>query len=115
MIIFDENVEEYWIQLIKSRGYEYFSIRESCFGITDREVIEIAKNKKGLIITEDKDFGELLFSYGVEKVSILFMRYDQPHYQQIEKYFLKCIDDYIRNPEACFITITKNKIRNRKI
>ena len=43
------------------------------------------------------------------------MRYDQPQYNQIEKHFLKCIDDYMANPEICFITITKNKIRNRKI
>lgn len=115
MIIFDENIEEYWIQLIKSRGYEYFSIRESCFGISDTEVIEIARKRRGLIITEDKDFGELLFSHGIEKVSVLFMRYDQPQYHQIENYFLKSIDDYLKNPEVCFITITKNKIRHRKI
>lgn len=115
MIIFDENVESYWIQLIKSKGIEYFSIRENCYGISDKEVIEIAREKQGLLITEDKDFGELLFSHGIEKVSVLFMRYDQPQYQQIEEYFLTCIENYNRNPELCFITITKNKIRNRKI
>jgi predicted nuclease of predicted toxin-antitoxin system len=115
MIIFDENVEEYWIQLIKGKGYEYFSIRENCHGISDNEVIDIVRKHKGLLITEDKDFGELLFSHGVEKVSVLFMRYDQPQYNQIEKYFIKCIDDYFNDPEICFITITKNKIRNRKM
>jgi predicted nuclease of predicted toxin-antitoxin system len=115
MIIIDENVEEYWIQLIKSKGYEYFSIRENCHGISDLEVIEIAKNRNGLLITEDKDFGELLFSYGIEKVSVLFMRYDQPQYQQIEKHFLQCLNDYLNNPEVRFITITKTKIRIRKM
>lgn len=115
MIIFDENIEEYWIKLIKTRGYEYFSIRENCSGISDKEVIEIARKQKGLIVTEDKDFGELLFSHGVDKVSVLFMRYDQPQYHQIEKYFLKCIEDYLINNEVCFITITKNKVRYRRM
>jgi predicted nuclease of predicted toxin-antitoxin system len=115
MIIFDENIEVHWIQLIKNDGLEYFSIRESCFGISDREVIEIAKSKKGLIVTEDKDFGELVFSHGIQNVSVLFMRYDQPEYSQIEHYFLKCIKDYLDNPHPCFITITKNKIRIRTI
>jgi predicted nuclease of predicted toxin-antitoxin system len=114
MIIFDENVEDYWIRLVKSKGYKYFSIRENCPGISDNEVINIALKYKGLIITEDKDFGELLFSHGAEKVSVLFMRYDQPHYQQIEGYFLKCIDDCLINPEVIFITITKQHIRFRK-
>ena len=115
MIIFDENVEEYWIQLIKNKGYDYFSIRDNSFGITDSEVIEIVRNKKGLLITEDKDFGELLFSHRIEKVSVLFMRNDQPQYSQIEKYFLKSIEEYLLNTELCFITITKNRIRNRKL
>jgi len=115
MIIFDENIEEYWIQLIKGKGYEFFSIRESCFEISDKEVIEIVRKLKGILITEDKDFGELLFSHGIEKIAVLFLRYDQPNYNQIENYFLKCIDDYLNNPEVSFITITKNKIRNRKM
>jgi predicted nuclease of predicted toxin-antitoxin system len=115
MIIFDENIEEYWIQMIREKGYEYFSILENCPGISDRQVIEIVLKLHGLLITEDKDFGELLFSHGVEKVSVLFMRYDQPQYNQIEKYFLKCIEDYLDNPEVCFITLTKNKIRYRKM
>ena len=89
----------------------YYSIRENCSGISDREVIEIAKNKKGLIVTEDKDFGKLVFSHGIENVSVLFMRYDQPQYEQIESYFMKCIEDYLNEPSPCFITISKNKIR----
>ncbi len=115
MIIFDENIEVHWIQLIKETQWEYFSIRENCRGISDKEVIEIAKLKKGLIVTEDKDFGELVFSYGIENVSVLFMRYDQPQYEQIEHHFLKCIEDYLKNPCLCFITISKNKIRIRKM
>ena len=115
MIIFDENIEEHWIQLAKQAGLDYFSIRESNSGITDREVIEIAKSKQGLIVTEDKDFGELIFSYGIKNVSVIFMRYDQPQYSQIEHYFIRCLLDYLENPQTCFITISKNKIRKRKM
>jgi predicted nuclease of predicted toxin-antitoxin system len=115
MIIFDENIEEHWIQIAKKAGLDYISIRENCYGITDREVIEVAKSKKGLIVTEDKDFGELIFSYGIKNVSVMFMRYDQPQYSQIEQYFIKCLLDYLENPQTCFITISKNKIRIRKM
>lgn len=115
MIVLDENVETYWIDLVKSKGYEYLSIRENCPGISDRDVVEIVRKYKGLLVTEDKDFGELIFSYGVEQVSILFMRYDQPDYKQIENFVLKSIQDYLNNSETCFITITKSKIRYRKI
>jgi predicted nuclease of predicted toxin-antitoxin system len=61
MITFDENVEDYWIALIKSKGYETFSIKENYPGISDKEVLEVVRNLGGLLITEDKDFGELVF------------------------------------------------------
>ena len=115
MIIFDENVEVYWVELIRSKGYETLSIKESLLGISDREVLEVARTHKGIVITEDKDFGELVFSYGIEGVSVLLMRYDQPQYELIENYVLKCLEDYFENPATCFITVSRSKIRTRRI
>ena len=39
MIIFDENVEQFWIDLIRSKGFDYLSIREHHQGISDLQVI----------------------------------------------------------------------------
>jgi predicted nuclease of predicted toxin-antitoxin system len=111
MIIFDENVERYWINLIRSLGYSSISIAEKFPGISDREVVEIVKLHEGLLITEDKDFGELIFAYGITRVSVILLRYDQPHYDQIEKSLLICIKEYFDNPKSKYITITKKKIR----
>lgn len=115
MIVFDENVEAYWVGLIKSKGYETYSIKDSNAGISDKEVLEIVKAKCGILITEDKDFGELIFSYGIKDVSVILMRYDQPQYELIEFHVLKCLEDYFNEPETCFITISKSKIRTRRI
>ncbi|MDB5280959.1 MAG: hypothetical protein JWO06_34 [Bacteroidota bacterium] len=115
MIIFDENVEVYWIELIKNRGYETFSVTEHSPGISDKEVLELARMHKGILITEDKDFGELVFSYGIQGVSVMLMRYDQPQYETIENHVLQCLEDYFKNPDTCFITISRNKIRIRRI
>lgn len=46
MIIFDENIEFHWIELIKNTEWDYFSIRENCPGISDKDVIKIARAKK---------------------------------------------------------------------
>jgi predicted nuclease of predicted toxin-antitoxin system len=82
MIIFDENIEEFWINLAKENLINFISIRDSYSGLTDIEVIELASKFNGLIVTEDKDFGELVFSYGY-KCSVLLIRYDKPLYDQI--------------------------------
>ncbi len=116
MIIIDENVDQILVdKLLASKNYKIISIKESKRGISDREVIELAKSKKGLIITEDKDFGELVFSHNIKDCSVIFLRYDKIDYGQIEKNILKVLDNYYNNPCHYFITITKNKIRVRKI
>ncbi len=111
MIIFDENVERYWINLIRDLNYPTLSIAEKFPGISDRKVVEIVNSFHGLLITEDKDFGEFFFAYGITKVSIILLRYDQPQYHQIEKALLRCLKEYFDNPRSKYITITKNKIR----
>ncbi|MCK4407884.1 MAG: DUF5615 family PIN-like protein [Bacteroidales bacterium] len=115
MIIIDENVDQVLINRLKRDNYKIISIREYQPGIDDREVIEIAKSKKGLVITEDKDFGELVFSHNIRDCSVIFLRYNKSDYNQIEKNIINVLKDYYEKPGHFFITITKKKIRIRKI
>ncbi len=115
MVIFDENIEEFWIKLAKEISLEFISIRDSYSGISDIEVIELASKFNALIVTEDKDFGELVFSYGY-KCSVLLIRYDKPNYLQISFSFKNIISNYDRGDVEFyrFIVLTKNSLRVRK-
>lgn len=115
MIIADENVEKYWIDLLRKHEYQVISIAESYPRITDHEVAELARKNNGILITEDKDFGELIFAHGITKLTVVFLRYDQPNYSQIENAVLQTINKYLNQESSYFITITTNKIRIRKI
>ncbi len=115
MIIADENLERYWIELLRSKQYEVLSIAESYPHITDLEVAALTQQHKGILITEDKDFGELVFAYGISNLSVVFLRYDQPEHSQIENELITIIEKYQHHETPHFITISKNKIRIRKI
>ncbi len=113
MIILDENIERYWIELLRRNEYSLISVAEDCPGIPDQQVIRIAQESNGLLITEDKDFGELVFAHGFKNLSVIFLRYDQPEYNQIEDALLKCVSKYMDSSVKKYITITKSKIRVR--
>jgi predicted nuclease of predicted toxin-antitoxin system len=115
MIIADENVEQYWIDLFQEHGYPVFSIRQNHPGISDTAIIDIVKEKKGILLTEDKDFGELVFAYSFREVSIIFRRYDQPQYPQVEKKLLAAIELFHDSDKPVFVTVTKGKTRVRHI
>ena len=115
MITADENVGQELIDQLLELGYEVYSIRKHQPGISDRMVIETVKLKKGFLLTEDKDFGELIFSHGIRDCSVIFLRYNKQDIEQINRNVIKTLDSYYRNLGNFFITITKDKIRIRKI
>lgn len=115
MIVIDENVEQYWIDRIANLGFEYISVRHEHKGLSDIDVIGIVTKVNGLLITEDKDFGELVFSHKIRGASVLFLRYDQPNYGQIEHQLIRILEAFMNGEVSGFITLTKNKVRIRKI
>ena len=75
----------------------------------------IAQTMNGILLTEDKDFGELVFAHGIKGLSVVFLRYDQPNYSRIEKAVLELIDSYYESAQNYFITVTERTIRIRSI
>jgi predicted nuclease of predicted toxin-antitoxin system len=72
--IADENIHRLLIASLRDLGHEVLSIAESYRGIADLEVLAIARSISGIIITEDKDFGELVFRDKHSEVGIVLLR-----------------------------------------
>ena len=46
-----------------SKGFEVISVLKDYQGIQDKEVLELAKRHDALLLTEDSDFGEWVFTH----------------------------------------------------
>ncbi len=111
MIISDENLHQCFIDLLTETGFEVFSIRDQMSGISDFEVASFARYKQGIIVTEDKDFGELVYAHNIRGISVIFLRYNKDDLQQVATRLLQIVADYINKPDNYFITITATKTR----
>ena len=111
MAVADESVDFGIILLLRQKGITVFSISEESFGITDQEVLNIAVKKKCLLITEDKDFGELTYRLKLEHKGILLLRLsDIPRIERIEL-VAKIIEKYFSELYNNFSVIVKRGIR----
>jgi predicted nuclease of predicted toxin-antitoxin system len=115
LIIIDENIDRKIIQSLIDAGFEVLSIKERYPGISDKEIIELARSSNGIVLTEDKDFGELVFSYQISDCSVIFLRYKKTETREIIKALIHTIGIFITKPGLFFITITSSKIRVRSI
>ena len=57
----DENISPQVISALRTKGYNVKDIKEEkIFGISDEEVIELARKEERVILTCDKDFANLI-------------------------------------------------------
>ncbi len=54
------------MKILRKLGFEVTSIAEDNFGISDEEVLQIAVNEQLIILTFDRDYGELIFKYKMQ-------------------------------------------------
>jgi len=70
----DESVDFEVVKLLRESNFDVFSISEYNAGIPDYEVLNIAYSKGCILITEDKDFGELTYRLNKPSAGILLIR-----------------------------------------
>lgn len=117
-ILADEGLNGLVVRELRKTNDHIDWILESNPGISDRQVIEIAKAKNQILITEDKDFGEWVFAHEIKGLTIIFLRYNKHSYSIMLQSLIIIISEVSFQKDSNdyeFITINKNKIRRRKI
>lgn len=109
----DENLHTSIIKDLRNAGIEVFSIRETMAGVSDREVLEKACSMSAILITEDSDFGELVFSHGIPAVGVVYLRYNWDEVEAISKAMISLASSRILS--GSFFTISARKIRERRL
>jgi predicted nuclease of predicted toxin-antitoxin system len=65
----DENFPGDAVAQLKSAGHDVIWIREAAPGISDAEIVAWAERESRIILTFDKDFGELAWRAGLPSTS----------------------------------------------
>ena len=60
-LLADENVDRQIVALLRRDGHEVLYVAELDPGINDDAVLRYAKERHALLLTADKDFGELVY------------------------------------------------------
>ena len=62
-LLANENFPKASVLKLRSLGYDITSIGEDNPSIADREVMEIAETEQRIILTFDRDYGELIYKH----------------------------------------------------
>jgi len=71
----DESCDFAVVRALRRAGFDVLCISESSPRTEDSEVIRLALHEGRILLTEDKDFGRLVYSHGQDTLGVIFLRF----------------------------------------
>lgn len=102
---------ENWLQ---DEGYDTKSVRAIDPRLPDEEILKTATREHRMVITMDKDFGELVYNSGLAHAGVLLLRLDEARSDEkinVVKWILSEYSDLIENK---FCVFKDGKLRIKK-
>ncbi len=107
----DVNIESLIVKHLRDSKYDVKWILEENPFLSDEEILAISFKEKRILLTNDKDFGELVFKESKNVFCIILFRIQQNEVQIKVKIIDILIKNHNNKLEFKFIVASKNKIR----
>jgi predicted nuclease of predicted toxin-antitoxin system len=71
----DESCDFGVVRALRNNGHDVLAVCEFAKRMQDSEVIDLSTREGRILITEDKDFGQLVFAQGRGSCGVILVRY----------------------------------------
>lgn len=99
---------------LNNEGFNIRAIRDINPRMNDKEVLNLAVLENRILITMDKDFGELVYKSGLAHSGVLVLRIEDANIEEKIKIISIIISSYINDIKDSFCIFYKGKLRIRK-
>lgn len=109
----DENLPRIIVEWLRAGGHDVVSAAESSPGETDTAWAELAFRDQRILLTQDKDFGALIYRNGLATHGVVLLRLDEFVAAEILARFQEVWSVIEVNPTGRFIVVTETRVRVR--
>ena len=110
----DENIDKPIVERLREDGHTLCYVMEMQPGISDDEVLHLANQQEAILLTADKDFGELIFRQGQITAGVVLVRLAGLSPQKKAEVISVVTQQHISQLAHNFTVITPQTIRIRK-
>jgi len=92
----DENIPMRSVQRLRAHGCDMRWVSEVCSGAPDRQVMALARRESRLLLTFDRDFGQLVFRHGYEPPpGIVYLRFIPACPEEVADLVIRLVEERI--------------------
>ena len=113
-IVADESVDFGIVKILRSGNFSVYSIAENKSGINDADVLQVAVQQNSLLLTEDKDFGELTYRLQLEHKGVFLIRLSSLERNERIKLVARVLTKHFDELKNKFSVINEKGLRIRR-
>lgn len=107
----DESCDFAVVRSLRDAGHDVLAIAEIHRGASDEEVIDLAASEHRILITEDKDFGQLVFAAARTNSGVVFVRFPVAARDSLAATVLELVSSRAETLYSCFVVVEPGRIR----
>ena len=113
-IVADENVDKEIVDRLRADGHDVLYIAEADPGIDDQSVLDVSHQTGGILLTADKDFGDLIFRQRLLHSGVLLVRLAGVTPDMKAGLVAATFDRHGKELSSGFAVLSKRSLRFRK-
>ena len=114
-LLANENFPALSIELLRNLGYDITAIGTDHSGVSDEFVMNLAETEQRVILTFDRDYGELIYKYNYKPAKgVIYLRIENYLPDEPAMFVHKLFKDYQIDTERALTVFDGVIIRQRK-
>lgn len=110
-LLADESVDFGIVRALRSAGFDVLAIAELDPGIPDHEVASRAYEESRILLTEDKDFGQLVYATGTLTHGVVLIRFPADLRSEMITAMVEVVQRFGERLEEQFVVVQPGKVR----
>lgn len=113
-LLADENIEGEIVAALRDAGFDVSDIKEMNPGIEDNAVLATAETNDAILVTYDKDFGELIFRERAASRGVILLRLRKLSIPEKIRRLLNILSEHEIDLTDSFTVVSLGGLRIRK-
>lgn len=107
----DESCDFIVVRALRGKGYDVLAVSEYMRHSVDSELIEQAHRENRVLLTEDKDFGWLVFVSHSVSAGVILIRFPNNLRSTLGQFMLELVEKYGSELKNAFVVVQPGQIR----
>jgi predicted nuclease of predicted toxin-antitoxin system len=107
----DESCDFAAVRALRTEGFDVLSVAEASAGAEDERVIDLALHERRILLTEDKDFGQLVFAVGRKTLGVVLLRFPASARSSVGARILELVRKHADRLIGSFVVLQPDRIR----